>query len=113
MNPEEARRLVEQHTGRTDLPRSVARAIWMMTRTWPKDVAVWAAAARCLRSTNRATWALHPVLVLATPLVPITLPVVAVLMGGRRRRLRAHRTPGGSRTGQTVAVRTDDSSTRP
>ena len=43
----------------------------------------------------------------------ITLPVVAVLMGGRRRRLRAHRTPGGSRTGQTVAVRTDDSSTRP
>jgi hypothetical protein len=31
----------------------------MMTRTWPKDVAVWVAAARCLRSTNRATWAFN------------------------------------------------------
>lgn len=57
MNPDEARRLIESHTGRSDLPRPVARAIRTITRAWPTDPTVWVTAARCLRHTNRVMWA--------------------------------------------------------
>ena len=57
VNPEEAWRLVLQHTGRHDLPRPVAQAIRTITRASPRDPAAWLVAARCLRHTKHTWWA--------------------------------------------------------
>jgi len=50
-------RIVREHTGRSNLPQSVARAIRAITRQRPEDPRMWVLAARCLRHTRRVSWA--------------------------------------------------------